>query len=79
MEIKILGTGCAKCRALEANALEALKELGIESKVTKVTELAKIMDYGVMMTPGLVIDDIAKVSGRVISTEDIKRLIGEMA
>ena len=79
MEIKILGTGCAKCRALEANALEALKELGIEAKVTKVTELAKIMDYGVMMTPGLVIDDIAKVSGRVISTEDIKRLIGEMA
>ncbi len=79
MEIKILGTGCSKCRALEANTLEALKELGVEAKVTKVTELAKIMDYDVMMTPGLVIDEIVKVSGRVASKEDIKRLIEEMA
>jgi len=75
MIIKILGTGCPKCKKLEANALEAVKLSGSKASVEKVTDLDQIMDYGVMMTPALVIDEQVMASGRVLSAEDIVRLI----
>ncbi|NDL68553.1 thioredoxin family protein [Anaerotalea alkaliphila] len=73
MVIKILGSGCASCRKLEANAREAVKELGIEASVEKVEDIQGIMAYGVMKTPALVVDGQVKVMGRVPSVEDIKK------
>lgn len=77
MLIKILGTGCPKCKKLEANALEAVKAAGIEATVEKVTDLDKIMDYGVMMTPALVIDGKVISNGKILSSEDIRKHINE--
>jgi small redox-active disulfide protein 2 len=75
MIIKILGTGCAKCKKLEENARQAISEAGIDATIEKVTDLDKIMDYGVMMTPALVIDDMVLASGKLLSVSDIKALI----
>ena len=75
MVIKILGSGCPKCRQLEENVKEALKALSLEAEVLKVTEVNKIVDYGVMKTPALVIDEKVKASGKVLSTEKIKPLL----
>ncbi len=75
MVIKILGTGCPKCKKLEANAREALKQMGASAEVEKVTDLNDIMRYGVMMTPGLVIDESVKASGKVLSVDQIRRFI----
>ncbi|NLW06814.1 MAG: thioredoxin family protein [Clostridia bacterium] len=77
MEIKVLGTGCARCNKLEQNVINALAEMGVAVGVEKVTDLNKITDYGVMMTPGLVINGKVKVSGRVPDKEEIKKLINE--
>ncbi|MDZ4182860.1 MAG: thioredoxin family protein [Candidatus Cloacimonadaceae bacterium] len=71
MTIKILGTGCAKCKKLEENARAAIAELGIDASIEKVTELDDIMDYGVMMTPALVIDEAVISSGKLLSASDI--------
>jgi small redox-active disulfide protein 2 len=75
MIIKILGTGCPKCKKLEENARQAIAEAGIEASVEKVTDLDQIMDYGVMMTPALVIDEKVVASGKLLSASDIKALI----
>jgi len=70
MIIKILGTGCAKCKKLEANALEATR--GLEVEVQKVTDINEIMNYGVMMTPALVINEKVVSVGKVLSANKIK-------
>ena len=75
MNIKILGTGCPKCKKLEENTRIAIKELGSDALVEKVTDLEQIMDYGVMITPALVIDDKVVSSGKLLSTADIKALM----
>lgn len=75
MVIKILGSGCANCKKLEANAKQAVEELGIEAEVVKVTDFKDILAYGVMKTPGLVVDEKVKVMGRVPSAEEIKKLL----
>jgi small redox-active disulfide protein 2 len=77
MEIKILGTGCDKCKKLEANANTAVNELGIEASVEKVEDLVQIMKYGVMSTPGLVINNVVKSAGKVMSVDDIKKLLND--
>ncbi|HHZ17231.1 MAG TPA: thioredoxin family protein [Peptococcaceae bacterium] len=75
MVIKILGSGCANCKKLEANVREALKQLGIEATIEKVEDFKDIMAYGVMRTPALVVDDQVKVMGRVPSIEGIKKYL----
>lgn len=65
MNIKVLGSGCPNCIRLEKNVLEALKELGKEATVEKVTDIKEIMSYGVMSTPALVVDGKVLFSGRV--------------
>ena len=75
MEIKVLGTGCPKCKTLERSANEAVNELGIEAEVTKEEDIMKIMEYGVMRTPGLVINGIVVASGRLLSVTEIKSFI----
>ena len=77
MEIKILGPGCPKCGEVEKRVKKALAELGISADVEKVTDIKKIMGYGILMTPGLVIDGKVKSSGRIPRPEEIKAWIQE--
>ncbi|MCX6709424.1 MAG: thioredoxin family protein, partial [Candidatus Woesearchaeota archaeon] len=65
MKIEILGPGCWKCKQLEANAKNAVEEAGVKAEITKVTEINKIIEYGVMATPAIVIDGKVKASGRI--------------
>ena len=73
--IKILGTGCRKCRQLADHVAAAADQLGAECEIEKITELNQIMRHGVMLTPGLVIDDEVKASGNVPSVEEIKSML----
>ncbi|MBC7343685.1 MAG: TM0996/MTH895 family glutaredoxin-like protein [Clostridia bacterium] len=77
MEIKVLGPGCARCKAMEQNVINALAEMSVGADVEKVTDINSIADYGVMMTPGLVINGKVKVFGRVPDKEEIKKWIQE--
>ena len=72
MKIEILGMGCANCNKLYQNALEAVKMSGKEIEVAKVEDIKKIMSYGVMSTPALVIDGMVKVAGKVPKVEEIR-------
>jgi small redox-active disulfide protein 2 len=71
MKIEILGTGCAKCKKLYENAVDAVKQSGKEAEVVKVEDIQKIMAYGVMSTPALVVDGVVKTSGKVVSPQEI--------
>ena len=75
MKIQVLGTGCPKCKQLAENAEAAAKELGVEYELEKVTDINDIISFGVMMTPGLAVDGQVKVSGKVVSVEEIKQLL----
>lgn len=74
-KIQILGTGCTKCMKLTENAEKAAREAGIEFEIQKVQDIKEIMNYGVMMTPGLAIDGEVKAVGKVLSVEEIKKLL----
>ena len=75
MKIEVLGTGCAKCRKVKELAEQAVKETGVDAEVVKVEDFDDILNYGVMITPGLVVDGDVKVAGKVPSLEDIKKWI----
>jgi len=75
MIIKILGLGCPNCQKLEANAKKAVLDLGLAAKVEKVTDFAKIAQYGAMAMPALVIDEQLKIAGRIPDVEEIKKLL----
>jgi len=70
--LQILGTGCPKCKKLAENAEAAARELGVEYELEKVTDINKIMGYGVMMTPALVVGGEVKIVGKMASVEEIK-------
>jgi len=72
MKIEVLGMGCSNCNKLYQNALEAAKLSGKEVEVVKVEDLKKILGYGVMSTPAIVIDGVVKASGKVPKVEEIK-------
>jgi small redox-active disulfide protein 2 len=74
-KIQILGTGCPKCIKLTANAKKATEEAGVACEIEKVTDINKIMDMGVMMTPALAIDGEVKSVGKVLSVDEIKKLL----
>ena len=75
MNIKVLGTGCKKCKELEANVNEAIKQLGTEATVEKVEDIPGIMKYGVMSTPALVIDEKVVSAGKLLSVKELMGLI----
>lgn len=75
MKIQILGTGCPKCKQLMEHAQEAVRALGIDAEVEKITQINEILKFGVMMTPALAIDGAVKSVGKVLSTEEIKGLL----
>lgn len=73
--LQILGTGCAKCNQLTAATKQAADEAGIEYQIEKITDFTRFADFGVMITPALVVDGEVKVSGKVPSIEDLKKII----
>ncbi|HTZ40762.1 MAG TPA: thioredoxin family protein [Syntrophales bacterium] len=77
MEIKVLGPGCRNCEKLEADAKQAVKEAGTDATVMKVTDMADIMRFGVLSTPGLVINRKVKSYGRIPSIKEIRAWIEE--
>ena len=74
-EIKVLGTGCPKCKTLEKATRDAVAEIGIEASIIKEEDITKIMQYGIMRTPGLVVNEKLVLAGRVPSIKEIKDLI----
>jgi small redox-active disulfide protein 2 len=75
MHVKILGPGCKNCQNLETRTREALDELGASARIDKITDYGEIAAYGVMATPGLVVDDDVVVSGRVPSVRELRDLL----
>ena len=75
MKIEILGSGCAKCKKLEKNAQQAVREMGINAEVKKVEDILEIANRGVLMTPAIVVDGVVKSSGKVLSPDEIKILL----
>jgi small redox-active disulfide protein 2 len=75
-KIQILGTGCAKCQKLTAVADEAANALGLTYEIEKVTEIDRIMGFGVMSTPALVVNGVVKIAGKVPSLDETKKLLG---
>jgi small redox-active disulfide protein 2 len=76
MKIEILGTGCPKCETLAKNVETAIRELGIDAEIAKVTDIVEIADRGVMMTPALSVDGDIVLVGKVAAVEDLKGLLG---
>jgi small redox-active disulfide protein 2 len=74
-KIQILGTGCPKCKKLIENAEAAAKMLGIQYEIQKVTDISDIMKFGVMLTPALVVDGQVKSVGKVVSPDEIKKML----
>ncbi|MBK8493875.1 MAG: thioredoxin family protein [Ferruginibacter sp.] len=76
-KIKVLGPGCPKCKTTYNNVLEAVKQMGIEADVTKIEDIEEMMKYNVLTTPVLMIDEVAKVKGRVADVKEIKELLSQ--
>ena len=75
MKIQILGTGCAKCNALTMATEKAAQSLGLQYELEKVTDLNRIMSFGVMTTPALVVDNVVKIAGKVPSLDELKSIL----
>jgi small redox-active disulfide protein 2 len=75
MEIKILGTGCAKCKALEKLTRDVVTQNGIQATITKVEDITEIMKYHIMSTPALVVNENIETKGRVPSASEIKQIL----
>ncbi len=75
-ELKILGTGCPKCQKLAETAENAARELGIDYRIEKMKDINDIMNFGVMVTPALVVDGDVKVAGKVPSVDEVKTMLG---
>lgn len=75
MKIKVLGPGCKNCENLADNTKAALKEMGLEAEIEKVTDFGEIAGYGILSTPGLVVDDKVVSSGKVLKPKDIVKLL----
>ncbi len=75
MIIKVLGPGCPKCKTTYNNVLEALKQTGLEAQVEKIEDIEEMMKYNVLTTPVLMIDEVARIKGRVADINEIKQLL----
>ena len=76
MEIKVLGPGCAKCKATYNVIEKVLKENHIDAKLTKVDDIMEMMNYHIMTTPAVVIDEVVKMKGQVPTENEVKKLLG---
>jgi len=77
MKLEILGVGCPKCKQLTVNAEAAVKELNINAKIIKVLDIGRIVEYGVMTTPALAVDGTVVSAGKVLSKDEIKKILSK--
>ena len=77
MKIEVLGTGCSKCKKTKETIEKVVKQSGVEAEVVKVEDIEKIMSYGVMVTPAVVIDGEVKLAGKVPDEKEIKKWISK--
>jgi small redox-active disulfide protein 2 len=77
MKIKVLGTGCSRCKSLEQVTRNAVSEMGLTAEIIKEEDIVEIMSYGILHTPALVIDEKVAISGRVPSLSEIKEIIAK--
>lgn len=77
MEIKILGTGCPKCKTLEKLTREVVEQNGFNASITKVEDIVDIMKYNIMATPALVINEKVEIKGRIPSSDEIKQILSK--
>ena len=75
MKIEIYGSGCAKCKKTEEIVRKTVNELNIEAEISKIEDLQKIIDKGIMMTPAVAVDGVVKILGRVPSIQDVKKIL----
>lgn len=75
MEIKVLGTGCSRCKTLLATVEQVASEIGLNATITKVDDILKIMEYNVMGLPALVVDEKVLSTGKTLSKEEVKKLL----
>jgi len=75
MELKVLGPGCANCKKLEANVFEAVARMNVDADIQKIEDIQEIIGYGILSTPGLVVNGKVKVSGRVPSVSEIINIL----
>ena len=75
MKIEIYGSGCAKCKKTEEIVRQAVKELNIKAEISKIEDLQKIIDKGIMMTPAVAVDGVVKILGRVPSIQDVEKIL----
>lgn len=75
MKIEIYGSGCAKCNKTEEIVRQVVNELNIEAEISKIEDLQKIIDKGIMMTPAVAVDGVVKILGRVPSIQDVKNIL----
>ena len=75
MKIEVIGPGCARCVTTEKNVREAVKQLGIKAEIIKVTNIAEFANKGVMFTPGVVVDGEVKISGKIPTIEELKKIL----
>ena len=75
MKIQILGIGCPKCKQTEANAKEAIKNLGLDAEIEKITDVNEIADFGVMETPAFAVEGTVKFSGKIPSIKEIEEVL----
>lgn len=78
VSIKVLGSGCKSCHQLYENTKEAVKNAGLSVEVEYITDLEKIMEYGVMSMPGLVVNEKVVSMGKVLKTSEVEKLLGEL-
>ena len=76
MEIKVLGPGCAKCKSTYNVIEKVIKENNLDVKLTKVDDIKEIMNYNIMTTPAVVVDEVVKIKGQVPTESDVKKLLG---
>ena len=76
MNIKVLGGGCCKCENLLGAVREAVAQKGIDAEIEYITDMSKIMEYGIMSTPALMIDNKVVSMGRVLKTKEVEKLLG---
>ena len=77
MDIKILGTGCPKCKTLEKLTRNVVEQNGIKATITKVEDIVEIMKYNIMATPALVVNEKVEIKGRVPSADEIKEVLSK--
>lgn len=76
MEIKILGTGCAKCKTTQAVVEKVVAESGVQATITKVEDIMDIMKYNIISTPAVVVDEVIKIKGRIPSEAEVRQALG---